>query len=197
MHPNPAFRLDDRAAMTAFIARTGFAHLFAMTPTGAAVAHAPLTPAGDRLRFHLARANRLTPHLDGSTVLASVAGPQGYVSPSWYTRGGDQVPTWNYVAVEIEGVARRLDEAALVEQLDTLASLHEPRVAPDRPWSRAKLGEEALGKLLRSIVGFEIEITAMRGTAKLSQNKTPADRDGVIRGLRDGGDTALADAMRA
>lgn len=197
MHPNPSFRARAGADPLTFVEAVGFAHIMVATQDGPMVVHAPLTRAGDRVRFHVARGNRAARRLDGAAVLLSVAGAQGYVSPSWYTEAGDQVPTWNYVAVEIDGVARAIDEAALVDQLDRLAAVHEPRVAPEQPWTRAKLSAVALRKLLGAIVGFEVAPDAIRVTAKLSQNKPVADREGVIAGLRRSGDGALADAMAA
>lgn len=194
MHPNPAFCADGPAALLAEATRIGFAHLFAATLAGPMVAHVPLTGAGANLRLHLARANRLAPHLDGARVLASVAGAQGYVSPSWYPDGTDAVPTWNYVAIEIEGVAHRLPEAALIAQLDALAAAHEPRVT-DRPWTRDKLADAPFRAMLGAIEGYEIAVTAVRGTAKLSQNKGTATREGVIAGLLASGNAALAEAM--
>lgn len=191
MHPNSAFRVDD-FSLLANAALIGFAHIFATTPAGPMVAHAPVTLHGERLRFHLARANRLHPHLDGVCVLLSIAGPEGYVSPNWYARPGNQVPTWNYIAIEIEGIARALSEPALLEQLDALADAHEPR--PD-PWTRAKTDPAVIAGLLRAIEGFEVEVTAIRGTTKLSQNKGTADRAGVIVGLTARGNHALAAAM--
>lgn len=193
MHPNPAFRPDPATLLDA-AAAIGFAHLFVATPAGPKVAHAPVTRHGDRLRFHLARANPLHPHLDGATLLASIAGPEGYISPNWYVRPGNQVPTWNYVAIEIEGIARALPEAGLLDQLDTLADRHEPRPGP---WTRAKTDPAAIAAMLRAIEGFEIEVTAIRGTTKLSQNKGTADRQGVVAGLRTRGEDALAAAMEA
>ena len=139
MHPNRTFRWDDEAALD-FAVETAFAHIFAGTPAGPMVAHAPVTPGeGRALRFHIARANRIAPHLDGARVLISIAGTDGYVSPSWYADKADQVPTWNYIAVEIEGAARALDEDALVAQLDSLAAKHEPRASPGHPWRRDKM----------------------------------------------------------
>ncbi len=191
MHPNPAFR-PDPATLLEQAAAIGFAHLFVATPAGPMVAHAPVTLHGDRLRFHLARANPLHRHVDGAMLLASIAGPEGYVSPNWYVRPGNQVPTWNYIAIEIEGIARALADAALLDQLDTLADRHEPR---PNPWTRAKADPAAITAMLRAIEGFEIEVTAVRGTTKLSQNKNAADRAGVIAGLRARGEDALAAAM--
>lgn len=195
MHPDPTFAQGDRDALLAQAAAIGFAHVVVGTPAGPAVVHAPLTLAGGNVRFHVARANRITPHLPDARVLASVAGPQGYISPSWYPDARGQVPTWNFVAIEIEGVARRLSEAELVDQLDALAAAHEPRVT-ERPWTRDKLADAPFRAMLGAIAGFEIVVDAVRGTAKLSQNKSAATRAGVIAGLVASGNRALAEAMR-
>lgn len=197
MHPNKAFRFDSDAAMLDWAFARGFAHVVAATADGPVVAHAPIVPAGDgAVRFHLARGNRLTSLLDGARVILSIAGPDGYISPNWYADPVQQVPTWNYVAVEIEGTARLLDEQGLTEQLDTLAALHEPRVIPENPWTRTKLDDDRFHAMLRAINGFEVTIEAVRGTRKLGQNKTEADRAGTVEGLTRSGNTALADLMR-
>lgn len=193
MHPNPAFRADPAASLDE-ATRIGFAHLFAATPAGPMVAHVPVTRHGDRLRCHLARANRLHPHLAGATVLLSLAAPDGYVSPNWYAAPDQQVPTWNYIAVEIDGIARPIDADALLEHLDALADAHEPR---PNPWTRAKTEPARIAAMVRAIEGFAIEVTATRGTTKLAQHKSSADRAGVIAGLRMRAQAALADAMAA
>lgn len=195
MHPNRAFAMGDVAAMRAFVAARGFAHLFAATPDGPMVAHAPLTvTAAGTLRFHLARGNRLFRHLDGVAVLASVAGPDAYVSPDWYG-AADQVPTWNYVAVEAEGVCRRLDETALIDQLDTLSAVHEATLAPKPPWMRDKMSPGRFAAMLPAIACFELMIDTWRGTTKLSQNKPTAQRAGAAAGLRAAGRDEIAALM--
>lgn len=191
MHPNPAFRPAD-ADLLAAAERIGFAHVFATTADGPMMVHAPVTLHDGMLRFHVARGNRVTRHLDGARVLLSLVEVDGYISPNWYGVPGDQVPTWNYVSVEIDGIARAIGEDALIEQLDRLAAVHEPR---DDPWHRAKMGPAAFARLLAAIRGFEVEITAIRGTTKLSQNKPEADRPGVITGLRREGNHGLAARM--
>ena len=198
MHPNRAFRFDSDAAILDWAVARGFAHIFAATPEGLMVAHAPIVAAGTgAVRFHLSRANRMTPHLDGARVLLSIAGPDGYITPNWYVEPAGSVPTWNYVSAEIDGTTHIVDENSLVDQLDTLTALHEPRVAPDRPWSRDKMPEDRFRAMLGTIIGFEVVIDAVRGTAKLSQNKNDADRAGVIGGLRATGNPALAAATEA
>jgi len=44
--------------------------------------------------------------------------------------------------------------------------------------------------MLRGIVGFRIAVTRLEGKWKMSQNRTPKDREGVVKGLasRDRGD---------
>ncbi len=127
----------------------------------------------------------------------SIAGPDGYITPNWYIEPAGSVPTWNYVSAEIDGTARLLDEESLINQLDVLASLHEPRVAPDRPWTRDKMPEERFRAMLKAITGFEVTIEAIRGTTKLSQNKNDAEVARVIAGLRDTGNPDLAAATEA
>jgi transcriptional regulator len=184
MHPNRAFAWTDETAIRGFIADIAFAHVFAATPDGPMVSHVPVIVTGEgNLRFHLSRGNRLTPHLAGLTALASVMASDFYVSPDWY-ESADQVPTWDYVAAEAEGPVRRLSDAELVAQIEALSKGHEERLAPKPVWSPAKLGPGILDRMLHGIVGFELEVTALRGTRKLSQNREPADIAGVVAALQ-------------
>jgi len=198
MHPNSTFRWEDRAAMRALVAGIGFGTLFAATPDGPRVAHVPVVWDGDDcLLFHLARGNALTRHLDGATALFTVLGPDGYVSPDWYELDRNQVPTWNYVAVELEGIVTPLDHDALVAQLDTLAEQQEARLAPKLPWSRDKMEPPAFEAMLRGITGFALGIQAWRGTAKLNQNKPQNARLAAADALAASGRPAIAHWMRS
>ncbi len=197
MHPNSAFRpkQDDLAEL--LVREIGFAAIFASTPDGPRVAHAPVVLSDDRttLQFHLARGNALTRHLAGANALAVVQGPDAYVSASWYA-DADQVPTWNYVAIEMEGVARKLDDAELIAQLDTLSAQHDARVSANPPWTRDKMNPALFSKMTSAIVGFEMRIAAWRPTIKLSQNKSAEERGRVISGVEATGHGALAQLMR-
>jgi transcriptional regulator len=198
MHPNLAFRHADRGLLETMIEEIGFGMVFAQTPDGPRVAHVPLLWTGDgAVQFHLARGNALTRHLDGLTALAVINGPDGYVSPRWYGDGGaEQVPTWNYVALELEGRVRRMDEDGLLGQLAALSELHEGRVTEGQPWTIDKLPEARLRGLVGAIVGFELEVLAWRETVKLGQNKSAEDRAAVANGLEAEGSPAIAQLMR-
>ena len=196
MHPNAAFHWEDRDAMRAFVADQAFGQLFAATPDGPRVAHVPVIwHDADHLRFHIARGNGIARHLEGSPALFVCNGPDAYVSPDWY--GSDnQVPTWNYVAVELEGLIRKLSADELVAQLDALAQDQEARLAPKPLWTRDKMAPGYFDKLTRAISGFELRVTAWRGTVKLGQNKDAQARANVADALEAQGRRAMADLMR-
>ena len=187
MHPNAAFRWEDEAAMRAFVAARGFATLCVAGPEGPIVAHAPLIVTEDgRLRFHVARGNRITRQLDGATLLASVTDADFYVSPDWYA-AEDQVPTWNYIAVEVEGPVKALDEAGLAAQVEALSDRFERTLAPKPVWTRDKMTPGRFEAMLKAIRGFELSPTAWRGTRKMGQNKGPEDRAALMQALADAG----------
>lgn len=197
MHPNPHFRWEDRDALRAFATEIGFGALFAATPDGPRVAHVPAVFIDDAtLGFHIARGNGIARHLDGATALYVVQGPDAYVSPDWYGIA-DQVPTWNYLAVELEGRVRKMDHDALLAQIDRLSAVHEARLAPKPEWTRAKMTPGLIDKMLGAITGFTLEISAWRGTRKLGQNKPEDVRTMAADALEQTGNRAMAHLMRS
>jgi transcriptional regulator len=194
MHPNNAFRSD--ADPLAFVAAHGFAHIFGATPDGPRVAHAPvLVSAAGTLMFHLARGNALAQHLDGLTALISIGGPGHYVSPNWYGEPANNVPTWNYQAVEIEGPVRAMTMEELEALLHFASATFEPRVGED--WTMHKMERPRAEAMMRAITGYELTPTAIRTTLKASQNRSEADAMGVVAALERLGETAGAATIRA
>ncbi|MBU6165827.1 MAG: FMN-binding negative transcriptional regulator [Alphaproteobacteria bacterium] len=192
MHPNAAFRSD--ADPLGFVAAHGFAHIFGATPAGPRVAHAPVLVQGGCILFHLARGNALAQHLDGLTALISVGGPGHYVSPNWYVQPANNVPTWNYQTVEIEGPVRALDMVALEALLNLSSATFEPRVGQD--WTMAKMERPRAEAMMRAITGYCLTPTAIRTTCKASQNRSDADVAGVIAALERLGEHQGAAAIR-
>ena len=150
---------------------------------------------------HVARPNpiwqRFAPDQE---VLVVFQGPHVYVSPDWYAAPG-LVPTWNYLAVHAYGVPRILtDEPAVTDALSRLTATMEASLAPKPPWTLAEIAAPSLRALKRGIVAFEIEILRLEGKRKLNQNRTAADRAGVIGALEASGDPdslAVARLMRS
>ena len=181
MHPNQAFHWDDPEAMLGFVAGHSFAHVFTASESGLFVVHVPVVVKDGRIWFHVARRNRIAGQLEGQPALISVSGREGYQSANWYATD-DQVPTWHYEAVEIEGAARRLSETELVELLDRLSDVMERRHSPGRPWTREKMEPGKFETMTKAIAGFEVDPTALRGTRKFNQHKSGDDLRATIQG---------------
>lgn len=143
---------------------------------------------------HVARKNehwRLQPIAD-SMVIAH--GPDAYISPSWYAakrEHGRVVPTWNYLTAHIYGPLVIHDDVGWLESLvRRLTDRHEAERS--EPWSVDDAPREYTESQLRAIVGIELRISRVEAKAKLGQNRSSADIDGVIEGLRERGDDALS-----
>jgi transcriptional regulator len=186
MHPNTAFAWTDRAEMLEFIAEHNFAHVFTASERGLFAVHVPVIVQEGRIWFHVARRNRIAEQIDGRPLLISVSGREAYQSANWYV-SENQVPTWHYEAVEVEGTARTLSSDELVTLLDDLSDRMEHRHSPEKPWTRGKMGPGKFEAMIRAIVGFEVDPVEVRGTRKFNQHKTGEDLAATIEGQRGAG----------
>lgn len=195
MHPNRAFDIRDTATMRSVVNERMFGMMVASTREGLRVAQVPVLLDGeDRLHFHLARNNPVGQLADGSEVLFLCNGPDGYISPDWYGLP-DQVPTWNYVSIELAGTIHRLPDAELPGIVERLSSAQEQRLHPKPEWHHRKMDQALFARMLKGIAAYAMIISEWRGTAKLGQNKSPVVRIRAAAGVREQGNPALADLM--
>ena len=198
----PHFNTMAEADVHAFVTGIASAEIVTVGPDGTPLA--TLLPIlwsedGGAVIAHMARAN---PHWreieDDEPCLAIVAGPQAYISPNWYAtkaEHGRVVPTWNYSAVHLIGTITVHDDPEWVRRAVTdLTDRHEqPR---DAPWAVTDAPETYVDKNLKAIVGLEMKVVRVDAKAKLSQNRSAEDQDGVIVGLRaEPSSSDVADAM--
>lgn len=196
MHPDRTFAWTDHIGMRAFIEQIGLGAVFAQTLEGPRVAHVPaLFLTDDRIGFHLSRHNDLAAHLMDGEALFVVQGPHAYVSPDWYGLD-DQVPTWNYVTVELEGHVTAMDRGGLISMIDAVSARQEAMLAPKPAWTRDKMRGGLFDRMLGGITGYSFEIKAWRGTRKLGQNKGEAARGSVAAALHANGQSEIAMLMR-
>ncbi|MEZ5923680.1 MAG: FMN-binding negative transcriptional regulator [Hyphomicrobiaceae bacterium] len=203
----PAFKVEDLVVLHQHIAATGLATVITVGDEGPIVSHVPLFLDRDRgplgtLIGHLARANPQVKRsrLDVQAV-AVFQGPDAYISPGWYEakrEHGRVVPTWNYMTVHARGRLTMFeDRERLKEIVDRLTSLHEVRFA--KPWTTSDAPPDYIASQLKGIVGIELKIEALEGKHKLGQNRSEADRQGVIEGLSASerpGDAEIAEATQ-
>lgn len=198
MHPARPFRVEDRQDLLAFVRAHPFVTLAVAAGGRPFVAQAPVVVReldfGEvALDFHLSRGNALAPYLvQGFRAVALATGPDAYVSPDWYG-SPDQVPTWNYVSAEAEGLVAPLSAAETLVLLDDLSAQEEERLSPKPPWTRDKMTPARFEALLRGIVGCRLGVERLEGTWKLGQNKSAAERAAVVAAL---GDHPVATWMR-
>ena len=195
MFQPPVFREDRIEVMHDLMRAHPFATLVSTFAGRLSADHVPLVVHPELsekgvIRGHLAVANPLYREAGGPLdVLAVFQGPQAYVSPSWYPSKQDHgkvVPTWNYAVVHAHGVLRFHDDAEwLMAFLDDLTRRNEDH--RKSPWSVSDVPEDYLARQLKGIVGIEIEVLALEGKWKISQNKDARDRAGVVQGLLEEG----------
>jgi transcriptional regulator len=185
MYVPKAFAVDDLPRLQDFMEEFNFATVVTQRNGELTASHIPflldrsVEPYGV-LRAHVASRNpQLEDFRSGSRALIIFQGPHTYISPSWYVNPRN-VPTWNYTVVHAYGVPKILDQAAMVALLKDLVGKHENSF--EQPWDFDP-NDAWIQKLLPEIAGFEIKIEKLQGKFKLNQNRTAADRAGVIETL--------------
>ena len=140
MYTPPAFRIENLPEMHDIMRAARLATLVTTTDQGLLATPLPLFLVPDEGEFgtlygHLARANPQSSQPAVGEALVLFAGPDAYVTPSWYAtkqETGRVVPTWNYVAVHAYGTPEFFDDPDRLREVVTrLTNLHEePRAEP-------------------------------------------------------------------
>jgi transcriptional regulator len=188
----------DPAVVRALIAENPWATIISC-PDGKIVAsHYPvlLDEEDDGLAIvtHVGRPDEELHRFGAGEILLIVAGPHGYISPSWYSEQGIPVPTWNFSVAHCYGTPEVLDADENLRVLTRLVEHFERRV--DAP---VFLDHECGSRLARGTVGIRLPITRFVCKVKMSQDKDPQSRQQVIEALRGDGpysNPSLADEMQ-
>ena len=199
----PAQFSPDEALVDELLRNHGAADLVTVTSQGLVATMLPFVwvpSAGEHgsLHGHVARNNDQW-KLDAlGEALAIVRGPgDAYISPGFYPsklENGRVVPTWNYVTAHVYGELVVHDDPVWVEDLvRRLTGKHEAH--REHPWSVDDAPRTFIEGQLRAIVGVELVVSRIEAKAKLSQNRSAQDVEGVIAGLRERGDKEAADAV--
>lgn len=179
MHPNPAYRDVPEAISMDFVRDRGFGTSVLNGDPVPMCSHIPFWNSldGKTLEAHLVRSNPLAQQLTakGRPALIAVNGADSYVPPDWY-QSDDQVSTWNYVAVHLQGYLKLADPDQLRAYLERLSHEFETRLAPKPEWKIDKVSDDVLARLFRMILPVEFTISGVRSTWKLAQNKDEAMR---------------------
>lgn len=135
---------------------------------------------GASLIGHVARANPIWQHR--GPVLVIFTGPSAYITPNAYPSKAEHhrvVPTYNYATVQVRGhlIANEDTSKKLAAVTDLTDFAEQSQLTP---WAVADAPEDFVQANLRAIVAIEIRIESVIAKFKLSQNRTVADRGGVV-----------------
>ncbi|MEJ1977445.1 MAG: FMN-binding negative transcriptional regulator [Acetobacteraceae bacterium] len=187
MYVRPAFAQPDPAAIQALIRDNAFGLLISHGPRGTEASHIPflLRPDGDEfvLTAHFAAGN---PQCDaiGGEALAVFGGPHAYISPGWY-KAQPSVPTWDFAAVHVTG---RLEP--VTDPAEIAADLQGMAAEDPTHFNLADLPDDYRARMFAGIRAFRMTPTRVEAQWKMSQNRSAADRKGVVAALE-----AQADGM--
>jgi transcriptional regulator len=204
MYQPPHFREDNLDALHALIRENPLGLLISSGSDGPVANSIPfhlnaaLSSKGT-LQAHVAKANPQWRDIaGGAPVLVVFQGVDAYVTPSWYQtkrETGKVVPTWNYAMVQARGPARVVDDPQwLRAQIEVLTGNQES--AREKPWAVDDAPADFILSQIKGIIGIEIEIAEIHGKWKVSQNRPEADQRGVIDGLEEKNDAAMAELVR-
>jgi len=191
MYTPPAYAETDEALLRKRMREWSFATLVTYGANGLNATHLPFLVEDDSphglLTTHLSRANAQYQDLKtGAPALVIFQGPHAFISPSWYTNRRT-FPTWNYTAIHVQGVPDVIEDTAAIHAVlkRTVATYDTPLGGA---WVFGAMPEELIASRLKAIAAVRIPIARIEGKMKLNQDKSVADRLGVIAALEKQGD---------
>lgn len=181
----PHYRETREELIYEIIQNFSFATLISVTAEGPYVSHLPVLLDLNKkaLLSHCAKANPHWKLFKGNPVTLVFTGPHAYISPAWYEPALDNVPTWNYVAVHVQGKVKIIEDVNESWSLmNKLVQHYEKHYQTG--WSLpSEPNEELKNDLNRGITVFEISLDKIEAKFKLSQNQNQQNRNTVIKNL--------------
>ena len=178
------YKNENKEEINKFIQENSFGILINQTNGKLWATHIPLEldtnkNGGSILFGHLSKENpQWEGFIENNEVLAVFSGPHSYISSSWYDH--ENVPTWNYIAVHVYGKIKIIEGEAVIESLKKLVDKYEQK--SENPVRIEDLSQKIMLQS-RGIVAFEIEITEIQATRKMSQNRDEKNYQNIISEL--------------
>lgn len=198
MRHNPKHAVTDVGVVRALIEENPWATIVSHHGEGLVASHYPvlLDRASEDLAIltHVGRPDEQLHGFGTAEMLLIVAGPHGYVSPSWYAQGATPVPTWNFSVAHCHGVAEMLEPEENLRVLTRLVDHFERHV-----YAPVGLDPELGARLATGTVGIRLPISRYVCKVKMSQDKDPQSQRQILDALRGAGpyaNPALAAEMQ-
>ena len=184
MYTPEIYKNENQEEIKKFLQENSFGILINQTNEKLCATHIPLeldtNENGNEILWgHISKENpQWKGFLDNDQILAVFSGPHSYISSSWYDH--ENVPTWNYIAVHVYGKIKIIEGEAVIQSLKKLVDKYEQN--SENPVRIEDLSKQTMMQS-RGIVAFEIEITEIQATKKLSQNRDEKNHQNIISEL--------------
>ena len=178
------YKNENRSEILRFIEENSFAILVNQSNNKINATHIPLFIEESNnnqliLSGHISKLNPQCENFaENGNVLAIFSGAHSYISSSWYDY--EEVPTWNYMAVHVEGKIEILNEEQKLLHLENLVNKYEKN--SEKPISTKSLSKETMSQA-NGIQAFNIIVTNIDAVKKLSQNKSENNKKSIISHL--------------
>jgi transcriptional regulator len=194
MYNIPYFKESDSEEVLRFIKAHSFAMLIGSSNNMSSATQVPFLFEEREGKLYLqGHIMRNTDHhktfMDNDAALCVFTGAHTYVSARLYA-DPHTASTWNYMSVHVRGSIKFLPEGELVEILRKTTTNYEADTTS--PASFENLPQDYIDRLIKAIIGFEIEVTSIENVFKLSQNKDRETFERITAKLSaDGGEAAV------
>ncbi|WP_369753239.1 FMN-binding negative transcriptional regulator [Flavobacterium sp. WC2409] len=184
MYTPDIYKNENQEEIKQFLQENSFGILINQTNGKLCATHIPLELDINKdgkqiLHGHIAKENpQWKGFEENDSVLAVFSGPHSYISSSWYDH--ENVPTWNYLAVHVYGKIKIVEGEEAINSLKKLVDKYEKN--SENPIRVEDLSSKTM-RQVRGIVAFEIEVTAIEATKKLSQNRDEKNYENIITEL--------------
>jgi transcriptional regulator len=180
---SPHHAVTDPEVVRTLITENPWATLVSVADGELVASHYPVLLDEDSAELavltHVGRPDEQVHDFGEHEMLLIVAGPHGYISPSWYAPGATRAPTWNFSVAHCYGTPQILDPDENIRVLTRLVAHFEQQV--EQPlW----LEPETAERLAPGTVGIRLPITRFICKVKLSRDKDPQTQRQIVEQLR-------------
>ncbi len=194
MRHNPLHAVTEQDVVRRLIEENPWATIISRGESAPVASHYPVLLDHDREQLailtHVGRPDEQLHRFGSGEILVIIAGPHGYISPSWYVPASTPAPTWNFSVAHCYGVPEVLPAEENLQVLTRLVEHFERHVA------EPLLLEQEIGRrIAQGTVGLRVPVSRFICKVKMSQDKDPVSRAQVLEQL--GGDGPYANPALA
>ncbi len=199
MYTLPHFTETDNHKIFSFMRENALAAVIGMGEDFLEASHLPLDVfKEDGKIFLTGHLMRKTAHHQAfeknENVLVIFSSPPAYISTAW-CQNPATASTVNYMVVHVKGKIIFIDDAGTTAAIKNATDKY---TGVNNAASFDKIPQDYIDAMLKAIIGFKIEVVEMNATFKLSQNRTIAEQQNIIKHLQERnnfGDHFIAEKM--